>query len=243
MVHPRVPLDQAIQSQQQPGAIQELETVPTAFKWSLGGERVFVTGSFNNWQGKIMMHPNEDNKDEFVLIIDIPPGCHQYKFIVDEKWRLNPNAPTVVVQGVVNNVVEVKRPVFELSATDVPFDDSDDDFDEFKRKLEYGQSVPPADAYTSLPQKMPPHLRAEHLAVNADINKTDPYVLPIPQHVTLNHLCMMHPEAIQGPPTQSSDKRDVIVTSITQRFKTKPYISVTPKFVTLVYYRPATHRK
>ena len=34
----------------------------------------------------------------------------------------------------------------------------------------------------------------------------------------------------------------VLVTSITQRFETKPYISVMPKFVTLIYYRPERER-
>ena len=51
-----------------------VETVPTAFKWShVNGnspEEVYLTGSFNNWQGKILMYKQEDG--EFALIIDIP---------------------------------------------------------------------------------------------------------------------------------------------------------------------------
>jgi hypothetical protein len=111
------------------------ETVPTAFKWVHGGSEVYVTGSFNNWQGKILMYPNDDG--EFTLLIDIPPGTHHYKYIVDQEWRLDEDAPTVQIASVWNNVVEVKRPVFEY--TPAGYADSDDDEDERKQKTAYGQ--------------------------------------------------------------------------------------------------------
>jgi hypothetical protein len=41
-----------------------VETVPTTFKWSHGGAAVFLTGSFNNWQGKIPMTRSDDNPKE-----------------------------------------------------------------------------------------------------------------------------------------------------------------------------------
>lgn len=37
--------------QQIPVLSAQVETVPTAFRWTHGGSEVFVTGSFNNWQG------------------------------------------------------------------------------------------------------------------------------------------------------------------------------------------------
>ncbi len=43
----------------------KIETVPTAFKWIHGGSEVYVTGSFNNWQGKILMYPNEDGQRQW----------------------------------------------------------------------------------------------------------------------------------------------------------------------------------
>jgi hypothetical protein len=48
----------------------------------------------------------------FYLIL----GTHHYKYIVDQEWRLDEDAPTVCHQQVWNNVVEVKRPVFEYTA-------------------------------------------------------------------------------------------------------------------------------
>merc|ERR1712166_928795 len=222
MVNPRVPVEQSI-SQRPDSKPAPIETVPTAFKWSHGGERVFVTGGFNNWQGKIMMHRNEDNPKEFVLVIDIPPGTHQYKFIVDDEWRLNPDSPKVVCSGVTNNEVDVKRPVFEHISS--PFDDSDDDdVDDQGRPVQYGQVIPGAEVYAANPPKAPPHLGQSNIILNKVSDKGDPYVLGIPGHEMLNHVI------VNG---NGNEKSDVLITSITQRFRTKPSISVTPKFVTL----------
>jgi len=211
-----------------------IETVPTAFKWSGGGDRVFVTGSFNNWQGKIMMHKNEDNPQEFVLVIDIAPGLHQYKFIVDDDWRVNNDLPTVGGGQEKSNVVDVKRPVFEHIAS--PFDDSDEeDVDENGNKLKYGQVIPGAEAYASVPAKAPPQLSQRNVILNKECdNKGDTYLLSTPGHELLNHMC------IQG---NGSENSAVVITSITQRFRTKASISITPKFVTLIYYKPAPSTK
>jgi 5'-AMP-activated protein kinase regulatory beta subunit len=208
---------------------QQIETVPTTFRWSHGGTQVFVTGSFNNWQGKITMPPSEEGKD-FVLVIDIPPGVHQYKYIVDEAWRLDPDMPTCINQGVVNNVIEVKRPVFEDTRAEwgAALAESDDELDENKQKITYGHRTPTQDDYVKDPLKIPPHLG--QVLLNSPQVSVDPLVLPLPHsHVTLNHLYVY-----SGANTDAS----VLVTGITQRFKLKAFASLTPKFVTTVYYSP-----
>lgn len=48
-----------------------------------GGQSVYVTGSFNSWQGKLAM---QKNQNEFTLFLNIPPGKYYYKFIVDGEW-------------------------------------------------------------------------------------------------------------------------------------------------------------
>jgi 5'-AMP-activated protein kinase regulatory beta subunit len=193
-----------------------------------------VTGGFNNWQGKIMMHRNEDNPREFVLVIDIPPGTHQYRFIADEEWQLSPDSPKITTNGVTNNVVEVKRPVFEHAAS--PFDASDDeDVDELGNKIPYGQEVPGEEAYSAKPLKAPPHLSQANIVLNmepvASEKGTDPYLLDVPGHELINHL-------IVNQSSNATGDENVLVTSITQRLRTKASISVTPKFVTLIYYKP-----
>lgn len=238
--------------------LSQLETVPTAFKWSDGGTHVFVTGSFNNWQGKIKMHRNNDITNEFVLIIEIPPGIHQYKFIVDGEWRLNRNAPTVRDNMIENNVVTVQLPIFDQTYGE-PYEDSDGEFENDQAQGGYGQEIPSIEQYSNLPPKLPPHLLSDYLPINAPTNKDDPHVLPIPSHVALNHFYMggasneKTTEEFPNGTNQSMRIRkqnidyelddNVLVTAITERFRTKRHISITPKFVTLIYYRPKPHPK
>ena len=48
-----------------------------------GGANVYLTGDFNGWAGKIPMNRSHN---DFTLIVDMPPGRYQYKFIVDNTW-------------------------------------------------------------------------------------------------------------------------------------------------------------
>jgi hypothetical protein len=187
------------------------------------------------------MYRNEDN--EFSLIIDIPPGTHHYKYIVDQEWMLDDDANTVEVNGVINNVVEVKRPVFEYTAAS-GFGDSDDEGDETnadgekKTKTSYGQRAPLTNDYVNEPPKLPPHLT--EILLN-QTQPTDPNMLPVPQHVVLNHLYYMNPSNI--PPNNNNHNiinvdNELSITGITQRFKPNSHTKITHKFVTTVYYAP-----
>lgn len=165
---------------------------------------------------------------EFTLLIDIPPGTHHYKYIVDSEWRLDEDAPTIQIASVWNNVVEVKRPVFEYTPS--TFADSDDEEGGDDRKAKnaaYSQRAPLSNDYVNDPPKLPPHL------TDILLNQTqpqDPAMLPVPQHVQLNHVYLMSPA--QTDPS-------ILVTGITQRFKPNPHTKITHKFVTTVYYSPA----
>jgi 5'-AMP-activated protein kinase regulatory beta subunit len=53
------------------------------FHWNHGGQQVYVTGTFNNWAAKI---PMAKSHNDFTLILDIPPGQYEYRFIVDDEW-------------------------------------------------------------------------------------------------------------------------------------------------------------
>src|SRR5579883_3486721 len=103
--------------------------------------------------------------------------------------RLDPDMPTTINQGVVNNVIDVKRPVFEDTRAEwgAALLESDDELDENKQKITYGTRVPTPDDYVKDPLKMPPHLT--QILLNSPQVSVDPLVLPLPQsHVTLNHL-------------------------------------------------------
>jgi 5'-AMP-activated protein kinase, regulatory beta subunit len=91
------------------------KTLPTVFKWEGGGKEVFISGTFNGWRAKIPMVKSNHN---FYTIIDLPEGEHQYKFIVDNQWKVDHNqglSPTVGGNPFTqNNLLEVKPSDFDV---------------------------------------------------------------------------------------------------------------------------------
>jgi 1,4-alpha-glucan branching enzyme len=63
------------------------------------GRRVFVAGSFNGWDPAA--NPMMDNPDSghYKAAIRLPPGRHEYKFVVDGEWRVDPKCPARVSTG------------------------------------------------------------------------------------------------------------------------------------------------
>uniref|UniRef100_A0A673YVS0 Protein kinase AMP-activated non-catalytic subunit beta 2 n=1 Tax=Salmo trutta TaxID=8032 RepID=A0A673YVS0_SALTR len=85
---------------------------PTVIRWAGGGKEVYIAGSFNNWGNKI---PLNKSHNDFVAILDLPEGEHQYKFFVDGQWVHDPSEPVVTSQlGTINNLIEVKQSDFEV---------------------------------------------------------------------------------------------------------------------------------
>lgn len=67
-------------------AVLDNEALPTVFKWDGGGKQVYISGTFSNWKALPMVKSHKD----FVTIVDLPEGDHQYKFFVDGEWRHDP---------------------------------------------------------------------------------------------------------------------------------------------------------
>ncbi|CAG02505.1 unnamed protein product [Tetraodon nigroviridis] len=192
---------------------------PTVFRWSGPAKEVFVSGSFNNWATKIPLNRSQNN---FVAIVDLPEGEHQYKFSVDGHWMLDPNGAVATSRtGVVNNTIQVKRTDFEVF--DALRIDSEDTAD-----VSDLSSSPPGpyqqEAYLLRPEDklkqppvLPPHLLQVLLNKDTGIS-CDPTLLPEPNHVMLNHLYAL------------SIKDGVMVLSATHRYK--------KKYVTTLLYKP-----
>lgn len=57
--------------------------------------RVVVTGSFNHWDGGVALHDPEGD-GRWAVHIRLPPGVHQYLFLVDDvEWVADPRAEQV----------------------------------------------------------------------------------------------------------------------------------------------------
>ncbi|KAM4809697.1 5'-AMP-activated protein kinase subunit beta-1 isoform 1-T1 [Rhinophrynus dorsalis] len=191
---------------------------PTVFRWTGGGKEIYLSGSFNNW-GKIPLIRSHNN---FVAILDLPEGEHQYKFFVDGQWTHDPSEPVVTSQlGTVNNVLQVKKTDFEVFDALMVDSQKGSDVSELS-------SSPPGpyqqDPYNckleerfKSPPILPPHLL--QVILNKDTGVScDPALLPEPNHVMLNHLYAL------------SIKDGVMVLSATHRYK--------KKYVTTLLYKP-----
>lgn len=218
------------------------ESIPTMFMWSLSGhsviktasldtqqstlqssskpKEVLLSGSFNGWQ-PIRMNASHSN---FVMILDLPEGSHEYKFRVDGVWQHNPKeATTSDGMGGYNNVIKVTESDFEV------FEALENDTADQRSKAvpvqtfcdDFGRECPDLSTPSIMPSKGPPILPPQllHVILNKDTPLAcEPTLLPTPNHVMVNHMYAL------------SIKDRVMVMSATQRFR--------KKYVTTILYRP-----
>ncbi|CAK7567311.1 MAG: galactose metabolism-related protein [Sporothrix epigloea] len=78
-------------------------TVPTRLEWLRGGEKVYVTGTIFQWNKKQRMHPVEGRPGVFATTINVLPGTHHIRFLVDGQMETSRDLPTTVDFG--NNLV------------------------------------------------------------------------------------------------------------------------------------------
>ena len=78
------------------------------------GSRVFVAGTFNNWNPTA--NPLKDNPDggHFKAAMRVPAGTHEYKFVVNGVWTMDPKRSDCVPNsyGSLNNVIHVQSANF-----------------------------------------------------------------------------------------------------------------------------------
>jgi hypothetical protein len=72
-----------------------------------GVQKVFLAGDFNGWDPTATRMVK--NKGAFRKRMDLPPGEHQYKFVVDGEWQIDPSAAAQVSDGHggMNSIVRV----------------------------------------------------------------------------------------------------------------------------------------
>jgi hypothetical protein len=101
-------------------------TQPEAFSYTDGtacfflpgyqnAKNVHLSGSFNQWS--TMRMPMKKTADGWTYCIDLPPGKHLYKFIVDGRWMPDPNNKKRESDGhrSYNSLIFCYNQVFELN--------------------------------------------------------------------------------------------------------------------------------
>jgi len=69
---------------------------------------VFLIGDFNKWNPKT--HPmKRDGNGTWIRDVIIPPGEYEYKFMVDGKWKEDPQNEQLIPNcfGTYNNIINV----------------------------------------------------------------------------------------------------------------------------------------
>ncbi|XP_032899519.1 5'-AMP-activated protein kinase subunit beta-1 [Amblyraja radiata] len=192
---------------------------PTVFRWKGGGKEVFISGSFNGWTNKIPLTRSQNN---FVAILDLPEGEHQYKFHVDGHWTHDSSEPVTTSQlGTINNVIQVRQTDFEVF--DALMVDSQKCSDMSDLSSSPLGPIPPGSFVQTEEEEKIKRRRYATALLQVILNKDtgiscDPALLPEPNHVMLNHLYAL------------SIKDGVMVLSATHRYK--------KKYVTTLLYKP-----
>jgi hypothetical protein len=64
-----------------------------------GAHQVAVAGDFNGWDPKGTLLVNQDGQGNFIGTVSLPPGAHEYMFVVDGKWVTDPAAAELRPDG------------------------------------------------------------------------------------------------------------------------------------------------
>lgn len=73
------------------------------------GSKVAVAGTFNNWDPCANPLKNGVRKGVYTATLALPPGRHEYRFVVNGVWCTDPNCTESVANGLGsrNSVVSV----------------------------------------------------------------------------------------------------------------------------------------
>ena len=71
--------------------------------------RVFIAGTFNDWNAQDKELKTTGDDALFSRSLLLPAGKHEYKFIVDGSWQIDPECPhwTSNEHGTLNSVMAV----------------------------------------------------------------------------------------------------------------------------------------
>lgn len=64
-----------------------------------GAKSVSVAGDFNAWRRDRAVLADDNGNGVWTVTVYLTPGRYQYKFVVDGKWVVDPDAPNYIVDG------------------------------------------------------------------------------------------------------------------------------------------------
>lgn len=156
----------------------DVQGIPTMITWGHGGREVFVEGSWDNWMTK---KPLERSGKDFTVMMVLPSGFYQYRFIVDGERRYAPDVPWMNDDmGNIHNILDLQDFVPEDLGGVAGFEMPQ------SPESSYSNSPLGSEDYRKEPPLLPPQLHVTVL--NAPAAMDCPSSLTRPPHVVLNHL-------------------------------------------------------
>ncbi|EQL34619.1 hypothetical protein BDFG_03571 [Blastomyces dermatitidis ATCC 26199] len=94
------------------GGLGVNKAVTTTIEWRGSGEKVYVTGTFVNWERKFRLHKSETEDGVKTATLQLRPGTHHLKFIVDGIMSTSDQLPTAVdfTNHLVNYIEVIPEP-------------------------------------------------------------------------------------------------------------------------------------
>ncbi|KAJ5598424.1 hypothetical protein N7537_008508 [Penicillium hordei] len=235
------------------------KAVPVVIEWTAPAQKVYVTGTFVNWEKKFRLQRSEKNPSVMSTTLNLRPGTHHLKFIVDGTMRAADNLPTAV--DFTNHLVNY----IEISADDAHDKDSTiqpgappphtvpdsskqepgDSEDHPLEKEEIEEEVPPGDFGDAIPQFLADLDKEEDSpayvqAANVIGDTATPPSLPLflGKSILNGTTPMKDDSSVLNYPNHtvlnhlatSSIKNGVLATSVTTRYRRK--------YVTTILYKP-----
>ncbi|KAK5702493.1 galactose metabolism-related protein [Elasticomyces elasticus] len=94
-------------------------TVPTLVVWKGDTDKVYVTGTFVNWERKIKLNPDKQ-RGGYSATIHLKPGTHHLKFMIRGDQTTSDDYPTTVdYAGNFVNYIEVEAPPKPITEADI----------------------------------------------------------------------------------------------------------------------------
>ncbi|KAL1842051.1 hypothetical protein VTJ49DRAFT_6121 [Mycothermus thermophilus] len=171
-------------------------TVPTRLVWRHGGEKVYVTGTIFQWNRKTRLHPVEGQPGVFATTINILPGTHHVRFLVDGQMQTTPDYPTTVDYA--NNLVNY----IEVA----PLDQAPAPAEAAEATSEVKSAQPQAPAEDATPEEAAAEAPAPKYR---DVPRADEFRQKIPQYLNdldqaedspAYHNAIMATERLPNPP-------------------------------------------
>ena len=227
---------------------EKSDSIPTTFEWNNGGNNVYVTGSFCNWNQFFLMKKNQQGS--FILTINLPRGNHEYKFKVDNQWRFNEKYPTCNNSGNINNYLDTTKWEITVINTDegttVPSSNATTDNEQSNKNLEkdacklimkrYSNYIPSKEIFS---EKIPDSPDNYKMNENINLLSNQKYIgnknfltiSDLSGEIDYKNIKTVHHEQINHL-LSSNDKKQSkknILCSITTRYR--------HKYTTFVYYK------